>query len=330
MPRPHAPRTRVSTYLSDWMPTGDARQSVAGYFAGGFASGTYYSNIDKIAFPADTKSTISAVTTQSRSSAMGFANSGTAGYIGAGGNVSGHDFSITKISFPSVEVASFLVATLTSQAAALNSGAGIANSGVAGYFLMGSVSGVSNGIINKLAFPAETISTVSPSFSSARAGHGACADIGVAGYVGGGTIGSGSPKVNSFEKMTFPSDTIAAVTPTLTAVVTALSAMADSGVAGYWCGGTTTPTANLSRIDKLTFPAETKSTLSPTLTTARDSTSAMADTGVAGYVGGGNDSGGVVSGIDRIAFPSDTKTTLSATLTNANATATAFADCGVF
>lgn len=303
-----------------------ARVSVAGYFAGGFLSGTYYSNIDKIAFPADTKSTISAVTTQSRYSSMAFANSGTAGYIGAGGNVSGHDFSITKISFPSVEVASFLVATLTSQSAALNSGAGMANSGVAGYFLMGSVSGVANGIINKLAFPAETISTVSPSFSTARYAHGACANIGVAGYVGGGS----SPRLNSFEKITFPSDTIAAVTPTLTAVVDAFSSMADSGVAGYWCGGTTTSSVNLSRIDKLTFPAEVKSTLSPTLTTARFATSSMADTGVAGYVGGGNDSGGVVSGIDKIAFPSDTKTTLSATLTNANGGATAFADCGVF
>ena len=325
-------RGLVSTYLSEWMPTGDVtRQSVAGYFAGGFASGTYYSNIDKLTFPTETKSTISAVTTQSRSSAMGFANSGTAGYVGAGGNVSGHDFSITRVTFATTEVASFLVATLSSHPSALNAGHGYANGSVAGYFSMGQDSGGASSIIDKLAFPAETISVVSPSFSSVRAGHGACADIGVAGYVGGGTIAFGTPKINSFEKMTFPTDTIAAVTPTLTAVVYQLSCMADSGVAGYWCGGITTPTANLSRIDKLTFPAETKSTLSATLTTASTSHGAMADSGVAGYLGGGNDAiSGDVTRIDRISFPSDTKSTLTPTLTNAHQLATAFANCGVF
>ena len=310
------------------MPTGDARVSVAGYFAGGFDGSTYYSTIDKIAFPADTKTTIAAVTTQSRASSMAFAHSGVAGYIGAGGNVSGHDFSITKISFPSVEVASFLVATLTAQAAALNNGAGLANGSVAGYFVMGSVSGVENGIVNKLAFPAETISTVSPTFVTARQSYGACANIGVAGYIAGGLTSSGTTQLSSFQKITFSSDTIAAVTPTLSANTNAISAMADSGVAGYWCGGLTT--VEISSIQKLTFPAETKSTLSATLTTARRINAAMADTGVAGYIGGGYDGASDVSGIDRLAFPAETKTTLSATLTNAKRNLTAFADCGVF
>jgi len=307
-----------------------ARVSVAGYFAGGLASGTYYSTIDKIAFPSDTKSTISAVTTQSQASSMAMADSGVAGYIGAGGNISGHDFSITKISFATTEVASFLTATLTSQAAALNSGGCFANSGVAGYFVMGSVSGVEITNVNKLAFPAETISTVSPTFATARAQHGACADIGVAGYVGGGSTGGGSTLINTFQKITFPSDTIAAVTATLTQAANEISSMADSGVAGYWCGGAITAPDRLSRIDKLSFPSETKSTLSATLTTQKSNTAAMADSGVAGYITGGFDGTNHSSVIDRIAFPADTKTTLGGTLTNAKSQLTAFANCGVF
>ena len=196
---------------------------------------------------------------------------------------------------------------------------------------MGQDSGGASSIIDKLAFPAETISVVSPSFSSVRAGHGACADIGVAGYVGGGTLAAGTPKINSFEKMTFPSDTIVAVTPTLTAVVYQGCAFADSGVAGYWAGGTTTPTAYISRIDKLTFPAEVKSTLSPTLTTASGNQTSMANTGVAGFMGGGNDGiSGELNRIDRIAFPTDTKSTLTPTLTNTIAQAVGFANCGQF
>ena len=55
----------------------------AGYFGGGY-NGVRISGIDKITFPADTKTTLSATLTTVRSSLAGMANSGEAGYFGGG------------------------------------------------------------------------------------------------------------------------------------------------------------------------------------------------------------------------------------------------------
>ena len=54
--------------------------------------------------------------------------------------------------------------------------------------------------------------------------------------------------------------------------------MANSGVAGYFGGGT--DGSNLTRIDKIAFPADTKTTLAATLTTAIARLAAMANCGV--------------------------------------------------
>ena len=53
--------------------------SVAGYVAGGNDSGGNVSGIDKVSFPADSKTTLSATLTTARSDAAGFANSGEIG-----------------------------------------------------------------------------------------------------------------------------------------------------------------------------------------------------------------------------------------------------------
>ena len=69
-------RSRVSTYLSDWMPSGDTmRQGVAGYVAGGYDT-AYLSAIDKITFPAETITTLSATLTSARYGGQGFSNQG--------------------------------------------------------------------------------------------------------------------------------------------------------------------------------------------------------------------------------------------------------------
>ena len=70
-------RSRVSTYLSAWMPTGDevVRIGVAGYFGGGVDTGTI-SGIDRFAFPSDTKSTLTATLSTVRSALAGMADCG--------------------------------------------------------------------------------------------------------------------------------------------------------------------------------------------------------------------------------------------------------------
>ena len=88
---------------------------VAGYFAGGFDTG-YVSRIDKITFPADTKTTLSATLTTARSDTTGMANSGVAGYA-AGGYGGSYLSGIDKITFPA-DTKTTLSATLTAATAA--------------------------------------------------------------------------------------------------------------------------------------------------------------------------------------------------------------------
>ena len=123
MSRPFAPRTRVSTYLSAWMPTGDSRVSVAGYFAGG-DSGSYFDNIDRIAFPADTKTTLSATLPTAIGAGACFSDSGVAGYV-AGGYTGAASSAIQKLTY-SGETTSTLGATLTN---ARYANAGFSNTG---------------------------------------------------------------------------------------------------------------------------------------------------------------------------------------------------------
>ena len=328
MPRPHAPRTRVSTYLSDWMPTGDTtRQAVAGYFAGGRASAVYLNRIDKFSFPADTKSTLTATLTQIIQFATGFANSGVAGYS-AGGNDPSVNV-IDKISFPA-DTKSTLSATTST---IIYSAAGFANSGVAGYLAGGcnDAGGVSVDRIDKITFPADTKSTLSAVLTTIVRQPAGFSDTGVAGYVAGGS--QYPTYYNRIDKITFPADTKSTLSATLTATVDFLCGFSDYGVAGYVAGGYDGATTNpLTRIDKVAFPSDSKSTLSAVLSVARSySPAGMANSGVAGYVAGGRGASVYTNSVDKIAFPSDTLTTLSATLTDATGDLNCgFADCGVF
>ena len=272
VPRPHAPRTRVSTYLSDWMPLGDVtRQSVAGYIAGGSDSGGRISRINKLAFPAETISTPSATLTAIRNDLAGFANSGVAGYVGGG-------------------------------APATN-------------------------IIDKITFPADTKTTLSATLTTGRQWLSATSNFGVAGYFGGG-YDSGT-YVSGIDKVSFPTDTKSTLTDPLTSVVITLGAMADNGVAGYFGGGVAAA-AKFSRVDRLSFSADTISTGTITLSSGTTTPTGFADSGVAGYFAGGEDSGGKLDRINRIAFPAETRSTLSAVLSTATINSSGFADCGVF
>ena len=74
-------------------------RGVAGYFGGGQDGTNNLSGIDKITFPADTKTTLSATLTSARNLPTGMANSGVAGYIGGGVDTVLVD-GIDKITFP--------------------------------------------------------------------------------------------------------------------------------------------------------------------------------------------------------------------------------------
>jgi hypothetical protein len=307
------------------MPTGDETPPLAGYFAGGYDGSNNISGIDKIAFPADTKSTLSATLTSGRLGAGGVANSGVAGYIG-GGYINATDTflsDIDKIAFPA-DTKSTLSATLS---VGRYSHGSMANSGTAGYFGggYGSDTGGRNSSIDKLSFSAETRSTLSATLTAAVSWVTAMANSGTAGYFCGGATATGT--VSTIDKITFSADTKSTLSASLSSARQQAAGMANSGTAGYVCGGEVTLAIN--GIDKLSFSAETRSTLSATLTSNNRLAAAMAHSGTAGYIGGGYNDSTNLSGIDKITFSTDAKSTLSATLTSVSRGNTGFADSGV-
>jgi len=310
MSKPFAPRVRVSTYISTWMPT---RVGVAGYFAGGLSVGVKLTEINKFAFLSETSSNSSTNLTTGRTYAAGFANSGAAGYVAGGEDVSAANLSsIEKIAFPD-DTQSVLSATLTTVMAG---GAGMANSNVAGYIGGGYNAGGLNRI-DKIAFSNDAKSTLAATLTSTRTNNAGFSNDGVAGYFGGGYDHTASTRVNGIDKIAFPADTKSTLAGTLTNAIEAPFGVADSTNAGY-VGGGRTPTVQ-SGIDKIAFSSDTKSTLSATLTTARYLTRAVANSNVACYVGGGeNSSGATIDTIEKITLPYDTLSVLSVTLSRKN------------
>ena len=155
------------------LPAFSGSGGTSGYFGGGFDSGGNVSGIDKITFPADSKTTLSATLSSARSEVSGMSNSGVAGYFGGGSDSGGNISGIDKIAFPA-DTKTTLSATLTSALFIL---AGMANSGVAGYFGGGTGASTVN-TIDKITFPADSKTTLSATLTTARYALAGMADSG--------------------------------------------------------------------------------------------------------------------------------------------------------
>ena len=88
------------------------------------------------------------------------------------------------------------------------------------------------------------------------------ANSGTAGYMGGGYDTS---NIDSIEKLTFSTDGIATLTATLSVGVYAPAGFANSGVSGYYAGGSGSV---LATVDELAFSDDSRTTLSTGLATA--------------------------------------------------------------
>jgi hypothetical protein len=151
---------------------------VAGYLGGGQDSGSNFLNrIDKLTFSNETKSTLSATLSNTAYSQAGMADSDVAGYFGGGYTGSAELNVIDKITFPA-DTKTTLSATLSSQRGWVT---GVADSGVAGYFGGGGEAGGATYLsgIDKIAFPADTKSTLAATLSQTKYGMGSFADCGV-------------------------------------------------------------------------------------------------------------------------------------------------------
>jgi hypothetical protein len=259
-------------------------QNYAGYWFGGNLGQIYESTISQLSYYYETVMRLNSQLTRGIVYSGAFANSAVAGYS-CGGQVGDKIISnVDKLNF------STLALSVTNSMPGTRSGAlANANSGTAGYSVNGfdSVSNTTNTF--KLAFSADTWTTISATTAYANYRGASCANSGTAGYMFGG----GSGPSNAIQKLLYSNDTISTVAATLTYASYTATAVANSGTAGYYCGGYQGGIM-YTQIDKLAFSSDTKSGISAKLASSYVSADAGAHSysGVAGYIGAGYDADG--------------------------------------
>jgi len=226
--------------------------------------------------------------------------------------------SIQKITFSNDSV-STIAATFDTQR---SSGAGMANSGTAGYNAAGvQGGGTHTRRIDKLNFAADTVSNTVASMSSgatAATGAAAMANSGTAGYIAGGDKTSGGVSYRtSIDKLTFSNDTVSVLSATLSVMQMYWSGSANSGTAGYYSGGYNNGELNIgSTIVKLLFSNETRSNLAATISANIDNNASHANSGTASYWLGGFETQVAITGaISKLPFSNETRSTLGVTIT---------------
>jgi len=224
-----------------------------------------------------------------------------AGYFGGGLlNSNNRVSTVEKLILPA-ETVSTLGTGLSSARHAL---AGMANSGVAGYF-GGGDNGSRVTTVDRFAFPADTRTTLGTGLSVATDYNTGINNKGVAGYFGGGFAPTRTTRVDKFA---FPGEARTTLGTGLADGRGEMAGFANKGVAGYFAGGYTG--SNSATVDKFAFPSDTRSSLS--LVNGRRATTGAANQGVAGYVAGGQDADGYLDKVEKFAFPSDTRSVLFA------------------
>jgi hypothetical protein len=148
---------------------------------------------------------------------------------------------------------------------------------------------------------------------------------GPAGYFAGGVSSGYLATTNKFA---FPSDVQSLLVATLSIARGNAATFADSGVAGYVCGGWT-GAARGTWVDKLAFAGDTYSTLGTGISTATNVLAGMANSGTAGYSAGGYTAAGNATTVDKFAFPGDSRSTLGTGLSAATSNLAAMANSSV-
>ena len=246
-----------------------------------------------------------------------------AGYVAAGDTVD----TVDRFSFPSDTRTTLSTGTSTARQA----GAGMSNSGTAGYHAGGGTSGnVPVTTIDKFAYVDDSRTTLGTGLADTRTNVPfGFSNSGTAGYIGGGWSYTGNTSIDDIDKITFSSDSRSTLGATLSANTQYLPGMANSGTAGY-TGGGYAGGANTATVDKITFSNDSKSTLGTGLSIARRIGMGMANSGVAGYFGAGYDDNYAYSSVvDKFTFSTDSRTTLGTGLSAGAQAGAGYADSSV-
>ena len=312
-----------------------------GYFGGGQTSpSTYASSIDKINYSTDTRTQVTTATLTARGymgAASGRDNglygqtvqsieTQNTGYFG-GGAIPGVSSTVDKISLAVDTTAAVPSAFLS----AGRSGLAATGNQTAGYFGGGSVPGLSS-TMEKINYSLDTDSLVpGAALSSARTSLSATDGNAIAGYFGGGII-TGPAIVSTTDKLTYSTETTAAVAPAALSSTRSNLAAAGNSTAGYFAGGSSP--AIVSTTDKLTYATDTRTTVPGAFLISPRSNLAATGSSTLGYFGGGVIAGpALVSTVDKLAYSNDTISTVpGAALSSArsNLSATGNSTSGYF
>lgn len=293
-----------------------ASSALAGYTMGGDeangAGTTIITAISKLAWPAETASTLAATISSARRLLTGLSDTGVAGYA-AGGMTGTTDATrvatVDKLSF-TAETRSTL-GTGLSAARSQGGATGMSNPAVAGYFPGGRTT-VAVTTVDKFAFPSDTQSTTT-ALPANRLVAGSFSNPAVAGYAGGGIVGGSASA--AVVKLAFSNDASSNLGTGLSLARYYTTAFDDRAVAGYEAGGD--DGVIRTTVDKFAFPADTRSVLASGLTTARARAAGLSQWAVGGYVTGGFTAAADLDSIEKFAFPSDTRSVLGAVLASA-------------
>ena len=234
-------------------PGNFSNNKTASYCTGGKNAGSYRNTIQKLTWPGEVRSTLSATLNAVTATNVGFSNSGTAGYITGGYGGSGYISWVTKLAY-SGETTSTLTATLST--AQTDNGA-YANSGTAGYVFGGYPS---NTAYNKFLFSNDTRTTMSVVLTAPRNQVSGMANSGTAGYAVAGIHQTTAVPLATIDKLTFSNDSVAAGNPLMRARAYPGST-SNNGVAGYIQGGSSTAVFSglaIYNTEKLVFPTDTQ------------------------------------------------------------------------
>jgi hypothetical protein len=254
-----------------------ANSGVAGYSAGGQASGDTTASVEKFTFPADTRAYLGTGLSGLRGNPTGFANSGTAGYS-AGGNRFGSITTVDKFTFPA-DSRTTLGTGLPRRA---EGGAGFSNINVAGYVAGGydGQDGNSKNNVIKFAFPSDSSSELGTGLSNFADNPAGFSNQAVAGYAAGGyTTNRSNVRITAIDKFAFPGDTRTTLGTGLATATYLASGFSDSGIAGYVAGGNIS-SGNVATTQKFAFPSDTRSTLGTGLSSSRRGAGGFANEGV--------------------------------------------------
>ncbi len=286
----------------------------AGYFGGGWVAARV-DTVDKFSFPNDSRTTLGTGLSAVRQYLAAMANSGTAGYFGGGIDNPDGDNVDTVDKFAFSDDSRTTLGTGLSAATGWLSG--MANSGTAGYF-GGGIGASFTDAVDKFAFSDDGRSTLGTGLSAARYYMAAMANSGTAGYFCGGYEVYSPYIMDTVDKFAFSDDSRSTLGTGLSAGRWGwLAGMANSGTAGYVCGGK--EAATVDTVDKFAFSDDSRSTLATGLSAATWLAAAMADSGTAGYFGGGYDAdaAATVSTVDKFDFSDDSRSTLGTGLSAA-------------